>query len=561
MATKGPSRAAPATLGDVLTALPGREDLARQRRHDLCSAVRRIAALLGRRPEEIAVDVEALRRQVALFTPAAARMSPRRWRNVRSLFTAALTLTGVPMIRRRQKASWSPAWRHLLERVPDTYDRARLSRLAAYCSIQNIQPDQVGHEVVANFARQLLENSLIERPKQVHREACLAWNRAGASIPDWPAIQLDVPNRRRDYALPVATYPATLGEDLEAYLAHLAGADLFGETCRQPASPVTIKYTRQRIRLLATALVHAGREPASITGLPDLVEPEAAKAILTFFWTRNGKRKSGQLRQLASLLVNIAKHWVRVPDAQLARLRAMRKQVDPGRTGMTMRNRARLRQFDERENLARLIDMPAAILRELPRDAVPRYEQAVRVQSALAVAILLVAPMRVENLAGLRLDRHLVQTRPGSTRHLVIPAHEVKNDVPLEFSMPAHVCTIIDVYLRRCRPLLMRAPSPFLFPSHSGAAKSPAQLAAQVTRAIARQTGLEINVHLFRHLSAMLFVRAFPGEYETVRLLLGHRSLTTTVNAYCGIEQADALRRYDDLIDQYRRNERGGRAA
>jgi hypothetical protein len=46
-----------------------------------------------------------------------------------------------------------------------------------------------------------------------------------------------------------------------------------------------------------------------------------------------------------------------------------------------------------------------------------------------------------------------------------------------------------------------------------------------------------------------------PGEYETVRLLLGHKDLNTTVKFYCGLEQADALRPYDALIDRYRKRE------
>jgi len=51
----------------------------------------------------------------------------------------------------------------------------------------------------------------------------------------------------------------------------------------------------------------------------------------------------------------------------------------------------------------------------------------------------------------------------------------------------------------------------------------------------------------------MLFLREHPGEYETTRLILGHKSLTTTVRSYCGLEQADALRRFDALIDRHRK--------
>jgi hypothetical protein len=46
-----------------------------------------------------------------------------------------------------------------------------------------------------------------------------------------------------------------------------------------------------------------------------------------------------------------------------------------------------------------------------------------------------------------------------------------------------------------------------------------------------------------------------------VRLQLGHKSLATTVRSYCGLEQAAALRRYDQLIDRYRTDARIGNHA
>jgi integrase len=64
---------------------------------------------------------------------------------------------------------------------------------------------------------------------------------------------------------------------------------------------------------------------------------------------------------------------------------------------------------------------------------------------------------------------------------------------------------------------------------------------------------LTMNVHLFRHACAFLFLKAHPGEYETVRLLLGHTSLAVTVRAYSGLERSDAVRRFDNLMATYRR--------
>jgi integrase len=168
--------------------------------------------------------------------------------------------------------------------------------------------------------------------------------------------------------------------------------------------------------------------------------------------------------------------------------------------------------------------------------------------------VLLAAPMRIKNLASITLDRHLVQIREGGSAHLVLPGPEVKNKAALEFPLPPEVLALIHTYIRRALPVLAGGPSRFLFPARSGGTKPEAQLSVQLKKAIARHAGLDLNVHAFRHLAAMLFLRRHPGEYETVRLLLGHKSLATTVRAYCGLEDSDAFRRYDQLMDSYRQH-------
>ena len=90
------------------------------------------------------------------------------------------------------------------------------------------------------------------------------------------------------------------------------------------------------------------------------------------------------------------------------------------------------------------------------------------------------------------------------------------------------VVALIQIYTRRALPVLAGGPSRFLFPARSGGTKPEAQLSVQLKKAIARHAGLDLNAHAFRHLAAMLFLRRHPGEYETVKLLLGHKSLVTT---------------------------------
>jgi integrase len=161
--------------------------------------------------------------------------------------------------------------------------------------------------------------------------------------------------------------------------------------------------------------------------------------------------------------------------------------------------------------------------------------------------------MRMKNLTSLNLGRHLSRTRPGGVRHIVIPPEEVKNRAPLSFEIPGPLGELLDFYLARCRPILSEDSSGYLFPApRTGGAKTSIHLGAQIKHSIAREAGIILNPHAFRHLSAKLFLAAHPGEY--VRFFLGHKSLNTTVRAYCGLEPADALRRLDALIDRHRNN-------
>ena len=552
MSIEPSSLTAPTTLDAVINAVLARTDIGLRRRQEMASAVRVMSGLLGQPATDIPADPQLLGGRVAQITAAGAGLRPARWRNIRSLLSSALKITGASEAGRRSTRALRPEWDELLTRIPNRYDRAKLSKLARSCSHRALLPEEVNDEVLSAFG-EMLVRSTVERPKQVHRDACMTWNRMIDQINGWPTIRLTVPNNARTYAMPLEAFPQSFATDLQAYLDRRAGKELFGDV-PTPASDVTLRCQRIWLLELATASVLSGRKSSSITSLADLVMTDAAKLALTFFWERNGRRKTGQLHNLARLVVNIAKHWVKVSTDQLDELRTLSRQINPGKGDMTERNRARLRAFDDPVNVERLVNLPELMLRPLTRLRDPGYNDAVRAQTALAIAIELAAPMRAKNLAGLQVDRHLIRSRPepGAVMHLVIPPGEVKNKSPLEFELPQDVVRFLDLYVKKFRPLLVTDGSSYLFPARKGGAKTPAQMAYQVKRAIKLGTGLTVNAHLFRHLCAYLYLKAHPGEYETVRLLLGHTSLAITVRAYCGLERSDAVRRYDSLIDTYR---------
>lgn len=218
--------------------------------------------------------------------------------------------------------------------------------------------------------------------------------------------------------------------------------------------------------------------------------------------------------------------------------------------GFTQKNRDRLRPFLDERNQARFLGLSDKLL-ALARRRGLDVKAALLVQTALIHEIMLRAPMRFGNLVTLNLDRHFHFSEPGRAgkAHISIPPEEVKNGQQLDFPLPRRTAQLLQLYLSRYRPLLVRdIDQGCLFPGRVGGHKHEVGLREQLCRAVRRHTGLEVNPHLYRHLAAFLYLRANPGDYETVRRLLGHRSIETTITFYMDLERFTSVERYNKTI-------------
>ena len=165
--------------------------------------------------------------------------------------------------------------------------------------------------------------------------------------------------------------------------------------------------------------------------MSDLVEPASGDAILESLWREAGQKTNGHHYNLARLIYAIAKHWAFRPPEELELIKRAEFKFRPPKNGMTERNRARLRVFIDDANFARLVGLPRSVVAELDRD-IPTVSEAVRVKSALAVALLLVAPVREQNLASIDLDRHIHRVSE-DVGFSIFPRGEVKNARDLEY--------------------------------------------------------------------------------------------------------------------------------
>jgi integrase len=266
-------------------------------------------------------------------------------------------------------------------------------------------------------------------------------------------------------------------------------------------------------------------------------------------YTRAGGKKTGYIHHIASLLKTVGKHYVRLDEQSVSGLRLLAGRLNPPKEGMTEKNLACLRQFADERKLANLLLLPEAVFREIVRSDDGRRRTAVRAAYALATAIELELPLRAENLVGLRLDQHL--HRSGEHVILSFNALETKNTNRIESELSVSLVAMLDQYLRLFHERLSDRRSEYLFPSPDGGVRPSGGFGQQLKDFLAEEAGILMTPHQFRHLAAKLYLDRVPGDFETVRLLLGHKDIATTMRFYRQMDAMLATKRYNAfLMDQ-----------
>ena len=82
----------------------------------------------------------------------------------------------------------------------------------------------------------------------------------------------------------------------------------------------------------------------------------------------------------------------------------------------------------------------------------------------------------------------------------------------------------------------MSGPERPQFINPDGSQKGSAVIGSLIENALRRELGVRMTTHRFPHLAAKIMLDADPGAYETLRQLLGHKNLKTTVNYYAELD-------------------------
>jgi integrase len=256
-------------------------------------------------------------------------------------------------------------------------------------------------------------------------------------------------------------------------------------------------------------------------------------------------------RDLARTLIEIARRWVKVDTSVLEELKRLAGKVPAPLPGLTDKNKTALRQFDDPDNLRRLFEFSSRLWAEVKRETSPTFRTLVKAQAAIAVGILCYMPIRPQNLWALKFDEHIfLHEGPGSISSLELSPSEVKNRTEIAFDIPPHLAKMLLEYRNRIAPKVIGRRPDRLFVKADGTAKNQWAVSWLIRTYLRKRAGLKLSPHQFRHLGAKVILDAEPGNFETARQLLGHKSVGTTFSAYLGISSRRAARHHQHLLEQ-----------
>jgi len=546
-----PIRPLEPTMADVLFVIERDTSLPKSKREAWCCSGRRIAKFLGRDPAQLPARLGALRFGIARLHHAQLGVSRKTLQNhIANLKATVRHFDSTERLTGRGIALTS-AWKVLYEKLTAARLRLGLSSFLRYCSANDINPSSVSDGAVEAFIRYTNEVQFTIKPRDLHKQVTRCWNRAQESVPGWPQVTLTIPDfRPKATSLPWDAFPRSLLEDVERHLALLGGDNILDEDAPDRAcKPSTITTRRNYLRLAASAAAKQGVPAETLGSLADLVSPSTVRLILEHYLAKKDGEIVTFTIDMAERLLAIARVYVKTPEVQIqvlerycVRLRKKR------RAGLTEKNTAVIRTFKNPENRNRLKRLPGQLFDEALAERNAPIQAAVKAEIALAIQILLVAPMRLANLAALNLEENVV--RVGGiepTYHLVIPPEEVKNEEPLEYPLPKVMNEMLGTYLAVFRPRLCRNASPWLFPGEFDGHKTKGTLSGQIIDRITKEIGIRVTPHQFRHLAAAFILEKDPANYEFVRRVLGHKNLQTTINFYVGLETVDAIRKFSAM--------------
>jgi integrase len=396
----------------------------------------------------------------------------------------------------------------------------------------------------------------LEKPKPYARERVQAlvrcWNKLSLERTAWPDVKLSLLPPLPKHGLTEGEFSKNFIDDLQYYRESALSGRLptqrnrrFSETSKEkveenPLREGSVDTYIRFLRLGASFLAKCRGAPLkSIEKLSGLLVPGAPEDIMEEAYNYYGKTRS--LPSLLSALFSVAKWHVGARPDIIGRLETLREHLPHFDETMTDKYRRLLREL-EPHDYAILYSLPTRIMKKIDRRIEAgkflRRRDISEAKTAACIAILLYTPIRIKNLAAIKISENFILGRDLARLRFVAADTKQKREIDL----PVHPNTIpvIRWYINNILPLVRRGGCTALFPGKSKATMSEDGLRNVIERVLEVHLR-RLNPHFFRHLAAHVMLLEEPGCYAQIQILLGHRRIETTMKYYCGEEAEAAL--------------------
>jgi integrase len=535
------------SLLDVRAAVAGLP--ASTKRRDALSALDSVQRLFGRDLRTVPANWLALRILFQSQNAAQLGVSEKRFANIRSEVIKAVKSFGAGQPALTKRIALAPEWTKLLASVPQKSYGHALNRLASFCSVMGISPQNVDAETLLAFYEALVAEEVIKDPRKVLKFTTSHWNMCRNRVPGWPDIRLSSPFPSSRYMLELSEFPVSFQADIAKWRRRLLEPDALSDDGPDIVlRPITVNCQEKLLRRFATALIERRfNKVEEITSLSTLLEVETLKEGLRFFLKRANNKPTDYIRKYAWLLLSVARHHAKLPIDQVEAIKKVLGRLGHREIGMTKRNRERLAQFDEEKNFLKLLKFPEEERKRGLKIKNP-YRRAKAFERALSAAILIYASVRMQNLRTIQIGKNIRYHRDACI--LSFDKTETKNKRPLELELPEGVAHLLQEFIQHHRPILPGSDGPYLFPGKSGGPRSHNTMRHDFETAVFKHTGLRVNPHLMRHATAMLAINDDPANLPMVAQRLGHSNLQTARNFYLGNESRPSSRVMNKILEE-----------
>jgi integrase/recombinase XerD len=191
--------------------------------------------------------------------------------------------------------------------------------------------------------------------------------------------------------------------------------------------------------------------------------------------------------------------------------------------------------------------------------AVSELGRAALYREGLLLVFLAYHPLRLRNLASLRIGHHLFDH--GDRILLRLDASETKARLPIEQELSSRLSCAVRRYINRYRPVLLRARGRWHAPagdafwvSRDGSPCNAETFCNIIEKHTVGPDGRPLSPHLFRSMAATSVAIEAPGSVDIIPAILTHRSPRTGEQYYNLAGSFEASRAFNAALDAVRQD-------